>query len=209
MCGGFAGIAAHSSKPRYAQLSYHFGRLITYIILGFFGGYFGEVVNHFGNSVGIHRTAALLTGGTMILLALASLVGRSFKVSRFLPASLMHLPTRLISHSPKSTVLRGLSLGLFSTLLPCGWLYTYVALAAASANALSGIFIMFVFWLGTLPILLTIGSISHLLSNSLRKRIPVIVAILMLFAGFFTMSEHLDVVHRLSNGPVTCTPDMR
>ena len=54
-------------------------------------------------------------------------------------------------------------IGLVTTLLPCGWLYTFVALALAAANPLNACLIMFAFWLGTLPVMIGTGFASNYL----------------------------------------------
>jgi hypothetical protein len=48
-------------------------------------------------------------------------------------------------------------LGLSTTLVPCGWLYAFVATAAASGSFVSGVSVMAAFWLGTVPALLVAG----------------------------------------------------
>jgi uncharacterized protein len=52
---------------------------------------------------------------------------------------------------------RAALLGLSTTLVPCGWLYTFVAAAAASGDVASGFGIMAAFWLGTVPALVVAG----------------------------------------------------
>lgn len=193
MCGGFVAMTSQMQNPRYAQISYHIGRLITYLTLGFLAGIFGKEINQFGSALGIDRFAAVITGSIMILAASTILIGKPLRLSHYIPSSIFHFPSRILSSFSKKGSFYGLFLGLFSTLLPCGWLYTYVAIAAATGSPKDSVLVMAFFWVGTLPILLTIGSIAHLVSAPISKHIPKIVAVLMLIAGFFALSGHLTV----------------
>ncbi len=204
MCGGFVGIAAQSSKPRYAQLGYHLGRLTTYLTLGAVAGFLGEAINRFGIMLGINRAAAVLTGILLIVSALSMLFGARLGLARLIPRQLMQLSHLLLAQSSRNARFQGFFLGLFSTLLPCGWLYTYVAIAGASASILQGMAIMVIFWVGTLPILLTIGSISHLIATPFRKHIPTFVAVLMLLAGIFAITGHLASVNPSRPTEIIC-----
>lgn len=67
---------------------------------------------------------------------------------------------RLMDRPP---VVRAAATGLFTTLLPCGWLYAFVVTAAGtgSGTPLHGAALMAVFWLGTLPMMLTVGVDCH------------------------------------------------
>lgn len=206
MCSGFAGIAAHSPRPRYSQLSYHLGRLVTYLSLGVIAGYLGQMIDRFGYMLGISKIAAILTGIFMIVTSLSMLSGKTLGLLSWIPIRWLHFPSRFMPTASMHSRFSAFFLGLFSTLLPCGWLYTYVALAAASASSSFGLLIMLFFWLGTLPVLLTVGSISHLLSASLRKYVPTLVAILMLCAGFFALTGHLVTFTAEPNKPLICLP---
>lgn len=191
MCGGFVGVVSQMSQPRSAQASYHFGRLVTYLVLGAVAGLFGAGANAVGQQFGLTQVAATITGIIMIVCAVGVLVGRPVHIARLLPQRLTALPARLLPVPGSSSAGYSFTLGLCSTFLPCGWLYTYVALAAASGGAALGAGIMAVFWVGTLPMLITIGSISHLVGAPLRKYMPVVSALLMLAAGYFAISGHL------------------
>ena len=192
MCGGFAGIATQSIKPRLTQVYYHLGRLVTYCSLGALAGFLGTSLNLSAQKYGVSNAAALLTGATLIATAVFSMLGRNtFKINIFPVAISKKLHLFFARAQSRSPILM-LGFGVFTTLLPCGWLYTYLALAAASGSLSSAVFTMIFFWFGTLPVLLTIGELSKLLSVSLKRRVPIIVSILMLIAGFLTLGLHFQ-----------------
>ena len=86
-----------------------------------------------------------------------------------------------------------LALGIFSTLLPCGWLYSYLIVASGTGSIPLAVLTMLFFWAGTLPILITIGGVSQFLAIPLQKYLPLLVASLMILAGGFSLSQHLGV----------------
>ena len=96
--------------------------------------------------------------------------------------------------SHMSATKRAFFLGLLSTCLPCGWLYSFVAVAAASADPLQGAAIMAFFWVGTLPALASLAAITQIASSSLRGYIPRITAVLLVFAGFVSIGIHAGLL---------------
>jgi len=60
-------------------------------------------------------------------------------------------------------------LGILTGLLPCGWLYLFIATAAVSASATNGMVVMSLFWLGTLPYLVLSPVLLH---KGLQKASP-------------------------------------
>ncbi len=190
MCGGFAGVSAQSSRPRMTQSCYHIGRLVTYSTLGILAGFLGSSLNATADKFGISNFAAVICGASLIASALLNLFGKRVSHTGFIPFKIFnHLNSRVVKTVSKGPLIMFL-MGIFSTLLPCGWLYTYLSLAAATGSADQGLLLMCFFWLGTLPMLLSIGELSKLLSDRIKKRVPVIVSILILIAGFITIRQH-------------------
>jgi sulfite exporter TauE/SafE len=75
------------------------------------------------------------------------------------------------------------ALGLLSALLPCGWLWAFVATAAGTGRPASGAAVMAVFWLGTLPVLVSLGAAAARFGGPLRRRLPVLSATVVLVLG--------------------------
>ena len=67
---------------------------------------------------------------------------------------------RLVRERPP--VARALLLGLFSTLLPCGWLYAFAVLAAGTGGPWTGMLVMAAFWAGTVPVGSETNAVLHL-----------------------------------------------
>ncbi|MCB9030233.1 MAG: sulfite exporter TauE/SafE family protein [Deltaproteobacteria bacterium] len=198
MCGGFVVFySGNSTTPKISHISYNLGRFLTYITLGILAGYVGKTFNIAGQVAGFQNLAAILTGSLLIFWGLKALLIPNFS---FFGEDLSSNIWRKIQTPLKALVkneteiswnLRAFFIGLFTTFLPCGWLYTYVAIAAASADPINGALIMSVFWLGTLPIMLSIGAFSQQLTNLLGKRLPMLTAVLVIAAGIFAISGQI------------------
>jgi sulfite exporter TauE/SafE len=87
--------------------------------------------------------------------------------------------------------LRALLLGLFTTLLPCGWLYAFVATAAGTGSVSAAVMVMAAFWLGTVPMLAGLGLASRRALGPLRRQLPAVTAALLLIIGLLTITGRL------------------
>jgi sulfite exporter TauE/SafE len=85
--------------------------------------------------------------------------------------------------------------GLLTTMLPCGWLYVFVATAGGSGSVRSGVLTMAVFWLGTVPALLAVGLGAQRLFGPLRQRLPMLSATLVLVMGLLSISGRFSMQH--------------
>jgi sulfite exporter TauE/SafE len=81
--------------------------------------------------------------------------------------------------------------GLFTTLLPCGWLYVFVAAAGGTGSVRAAMATMAVFWLGTLPALVAVGVGAQRVLAPFRRRLPALSATVVLIMGLLSMSGHL------------------
>ncbi|MFN8389394.1 MAG: sulfite exporter TauE/SafE family protein [Bdellovibrionota bacterium] len=193
MCGGFVSVAAQGDRPIMSQGLYHFGRLVTYITLGAAAGALGGALNRSGELVGLAGIASLVSGTVLILCGINQLTGKKL-LPRLKPFARFIAHTRSLLHrSSRSELVLPLALGISSTLLPCGWLYSYVTVAAGTASAGLGVLVMAVFWVGTLPLLMTVGGLAQFISSPLKRYLPTVTAILIIGAGFFSLFGHFGL----------------
>ena len=103
-----------------------------------------------------------------------------------------------------SPVRRALVIGLLTTLLPCGWLYAFAAVAGGTASPLLGGLTMAVFWLGTLPVLVSLGVGVQRLSGVLGQKLPHATAIALILVGLWTLVGRggLDAASLAAQQPV-------
>ncbi len=202
MCGAFVAFAVGLNDPdakrKRARLhvAYNTGRLITYITLGAIAGALGNALDLAGSMLGFSRVAAMLAGATLIvfggthlLRALGVRIAHA-KPPRFMKAGLSTAHRAAMAMPP---VRRALVIGLMTTLLPCGWLYAFVFAAAGTGSAAVGALTMAVFWAGTLPILVGVGAGIRAISGPLASKLPVVLPLLVIIAGLFTIFSRLGI----------------
>lgn len=84
--------------------------------------------------------------------------------------------------------LRGLSVGLLTALLPCGWLYLFALLAAGTGSIATGALVMVAFWIGSVPLLVGLVAGTRMLGGRVGRMVPLATSILMVAAGAYTAS---------------------
>jgi sulfite exporter TauE/SafE len=198
MCGSFACLAADAGGVPSTRTSgvrgtaaYSAGRLTAYATLGAIAGAAGAGLNRLGDIAGIARPATIVAGtllviwGAATLLALMGVRVPALSVPPGL-ASFVARAVRAVRAMPDG--LRGFALGLFSAALPCGWLYAFVATSAAAGSATGGAIVMAAFWAGTLPAMVAVGLGAQRLLGPVRRRLPVVTAVVMIVIGMLTVA---------------------
>jgi sulfite exporter TauE/SafE len=198
MCGGFACFYSRDRgavSPWLAPLAYHGGRLLSYGLLGALAGALGASVDAAGRLAGLARPAAVLAGMLMVGWGAATMLralGHRIPGVSLGPAHLLlrHAVQRMERRPP---VVRAATLGLLTTLLPCGWLYVFVATAGGTGSPARGVLVMAAFWLGTVPVLAGMGAAVQRLSGPLRQRLPVLTAAILVALGLLTAAGRIGI----------------
>jgi len=208
MCGAFVCTYATPGAGRFktdlpAHTAYHMGRLVSYVALGAIAGAAGAGADRLGALAGIGRLATIVAGTLLVVWAVAALatsfgarLGRFGALTgRTIPDSLARALGGLLRHAQHTTpVRRAASLGLVTTLIPCGWLYAFVATAAATSQPALGAVTMAFFWLGTVPALLAVGVGAARLIGPAARRLPVVTATVVLVMGLLAISGRVQPV---------------
>ena len=79
--------------------------------------------------------------------------------------------------------------GILTGFLPCGLVYSFLALAAATASVWKGPLLMVAFGLGTLPVMLITGAGLTVASLRLRQRLMKAAAVCVLITGVLTVTR--------------------
>lgn len=169
MCGAFPFIVG---KEKSALYFYHLGRLFSYSFLGAFAASLGKSLF----SAALYRWTAL-GSAVFLLLCLLWLAYRLWTKqsphSSFQPPWQKFSPQLLAKISQNFSALpkmKSLFIGMSSVLLPCGFLYTYIFLAASTQNTFAGLAVMFFFWLGTLPAFALLAGGKKILQRKFSSR---------------------------------------
>lgn len=212
MCGGFAVAAAGSTDGARSgavvgrQVAYALGRLVGYAGLGAVAGALGARLALAGETLaGIQDVAGIVTGLMLVMAGGLALAGRRVfsppardanvvaasaltdREPSGLRGALRRLRTRLARGAQRGDAWGAGLLGLASALLPCGWLWAFVALAMAAGGGVAGATVMSAFWLGTVPALAGVAWLTAGLGRKLAPHAPRIVAALMIALGLWSL----------------------
>ncbi len=159
MCGpmAVAACATPCGQPiARGQWSYHLARGVAYAFVGAIAGAVGGITDAAGSLASVQHLSTILAGLTLACAGVVMLMKwRGVRVATpQLPNAWMALLRRLhllALRVPQAH--RAAALGLVTPLLPCGWLWAFVAFAAGTGHAVSGALVLAAFWLGTVPAL--------------------------------------------------------
>ncbi|MDI6820995.1 MAG: sulfite exporter TauE/SafE family protein [Patescibacteria group bacterium] len=178
-------------KRNQPHLIFNAGRLISYGVLGAVLGAVGSKLNF---SLNFGPILVIAVSVMMIFLAFQMFGFKAFRKFQF---TMPRFITRFIANESnfKGRYMPFL-MGAFTFFLPCGFTITVQGLALISGNAVQGGLIMFLFALGTLPMLLTIGLSSVKFSQKphLSERFLKIAGILVLFFALYNINFQLNVL---------------
>ena len=196
MCGaisatmnlGTTGVRSALSR----QMLWSVGRVFTYAFLGMVAGFSGarltksEFLTSQTSAFSIQAAFAIVAG---VLLVFQGLLAAGWFNRRISSGS------ACLTVSIFGNFLRGGSrigvfvAGILTGFLPCGLVYSFLALAAASASTWQGPLLMVTFGLGTVPVMLVTGAGLTMASLKLRQRLMKFGAICVLLTGLLTVGR--------------------
>lgn len=179
---------------------YHLGRVISYTVIGFILGFFGMLLSG-GSGTGISAMTQgilkLIAGILMVIMGI-NMLGIFPWLRKFNPRLPKFLAVKIGTQKAKSR--RPLLIGLLNGLMPCGPLQSMQIVALACGNPFSGAFSMFLFSLGTVPLLFGLGSIVSVLGKRFTQRVLDIGAVLVVVFGLSMLSQGGSLSGLLSPG---------
>lgn len=191
MCGGIAlsQSVAHREEQAKAQkwkqvrpsLLYNAGRVVSYTIVGGIVGALGSAVSFSGTAKGI---IAILSGVFMVLMGL-NIIGLFPALRKFMPRMPKVFGRKLggiSKHGP-------FFIGLLNGLMPCGPLQAMQIYALGTGSFFAGAASMFVFSLGTVPLMFGFGAVSSLLSSKFTHKMMKVSAALVMVLGVVMLSR--------------------
>jgi sulfite exporter TauE/SafE len=149
-----------------------------------------------GALAGLPRGAAMVSGTFMVVWGLSTLLAtRGIRVPRIEGRLGLHNPlgALLARVRGRSAIVRAAATGLLTTLLPCGWLYAFVAAAVGAGSIERSLLTMTFFWLGTLPMMLAAGYGVQRIAGPLRARLPMVMATMVVAMGLLSIAGRLRV----------------
>ena len=199
MCGGIVtafGLSMQhvsDSKKNGLILTYHFGRLISYSLLGLIASVVGVAIFQ---SIMSNSAPRIVLGAVLVLIGLAMLGLPLFnqleKVGMRFWQSLAPIRKKVF---PIDSFGKALFAGLLWGFLPCGLVYGALMMAIAGNDIATGAALMFVFGLGTMPMLIATQKTVGMLQSSIKNfRLRQINGVIMMLSGlaviFIPMMMH-------------------
>ncbi len=183
MCGPIAFmLPVDRNKPVktfFQILSYHFGRLFTYSLIGLLFGFLGKGFYFFG----FQQQLSIIVGVSMILVVLFPKIFQKINFSKSVSKVIFKIKNSLGKELKKKGNDTFFTIGFLNGFLPCGLVYMAIFGALATSNAFSGSLYMFLFGLGTIPLMTAVAYLGRFAKGNFRKNIQKAIPILVIFIG--------------------------
>lgn len=164
-------------------LLYNLGRVISYTVVGFIVGALGSVVTFSNTMQGVLK---LIAGIFMVIMGI-NMLG-IFPWLRRLNPRLPGVFARQIDKQ-KSGSKSPLFVGLLNGLMPCGPLQAMQIYALSTGSPFAGALSMFLFSLGTVPLMFGLGALSSALGKKFTHKVMTVGAVLVVVLGMSMFSQ--------------------
>jgi len=196
MCGPIAMILpvskTNTTKKHVQIFLYHFGRIVTYNLLGTLFGLVGKGLF----LTGIQQQLSIIIGVVMIVLVLFPTINHrlTFKVSP-LTRLLTKLKLQLGLYLKKESYYAVFTIGFFNGFLPCGMVYIALVGAIAMSSLPESILYMSLYGLGTIPLLSVLIYVKDAFSITFRSKLQKIIPVFVVALGmlFIVRGLGLDI----------------
>ncbi|WP_432629207.1 urease accessory protein UreH domain-containing protein [Brotaphodocola sp.] len=181
------------TKTRISQpvILYNAGRVVSYTAIGFLLGLIGMGLSGNGNSgmgisVALQGMLKIIAGIFMVIMGI-NMLG----IFPWLRRWNLHMPNGFARkiHAQKQKNRQPFVIGLLNGLMPCGPLQSMQIVALASGNPFAGAFAMFLFSLGTVPLMLGLGFLASALSKKFAEKAMTVGAVLVAVLGLAMMAQ--------------------
>lgn len=170
-------------------LAYNIGRVVSYTAVGFVLGLAGFLIGggtEVGMSIFLQGILKIIAGLFMVIMGI-NMLGlfpwlRKFTIR--MPKSL----ARKVGDQ-KATATRPFLVGILNGFMPCGPLQSMWIVALATGNPFAGALSMFLFSLGTVPLMLGLGSIVSALGRKFADKVMTVGAVLVVVLGLAMLSQ--------------------
>lgn len=173
----------------YPAFLYNLGRVISYTVIGFLLGTIGMLFGgdfETGSSALFQGILKMIAGIFMVIMGV-NMLGIFPWLRRLSPRMPKFMSVRI--GKKKASVRKPLLIGLLNGLMPCGPLQSMQIVALASGNPFAGALAMFMFSMGTVPLMLGLGSLVSALGRKFSQKVMEIGAVLVVVLGLAMLSQ--------------------
>jgi len=215
MCGPIAFALpvdrTNKSKMIFQTLLYHFGRLSSYALIGLIFGIVGKGLY----LAGFQQRLSVLMGVLMIVIILIPVqLFNKYSFSKPLYKFIAYVKSKLGYYLKRKTNGTFLAIGFFNGFLPCGLVYMALIGAIATSGAVNGSLYMFLFGLGTVPMMSMAVLAGNFLKVSVRNKIQKVIPVFVVIIGLLFILRGLglgipyispsDAKLQISNNAAAC-----
>ena len=215
MCGPIAFIIpinrASNSSLIFQTFLYHFGRILSYTIIGFIFGSIGKGLY----LAGFQQRLSILMGIIMIAVTLVPVtIFNKYNFSKPLYKLINIVKHKLGLYLKQKSNRAIFSVGFFNGFLPCGLVYIALIGAISTGNSLKGALYMAFFGLGTVPLMTSAILLGNFVSISIRKKIQKVIPVFVIIIGILFILRGMglgipyispsDAKLQISNNPADC-----
>ncbi|NUJ81010.1 sulfite exporter TauE/SafE family protein [Methylocystis sp. FS] len=192
MCGGFVvGYAAADARAGrssfVSHLAYGAGKTLSYATIGAAFGWLGAFIAF----TPLLRGVAGVAAGAFLLIFGLNMLGLFAPLRRFrfgLPGPLQNWVNREAGGARHRPFVIGLLNGL---MIACGPLQAMYVMAAGTGSPVEGAKTLFVFGLGTLPVMLAFGALTTVLSGAVTHRLLTASGVIVVALGAVMINRGL------------------
>ncbi len=197
MCGGIClsqcvpknqttGITSGRLETIKPSLLYNLGRVISYTIIGAIVGAIGSVVSFSGTMKGFVQLAA---GVFMVIMGL-NMLNIFPGLRKFNPRMPKLFAKKIYAKRLGSSPLY---IGLLNGLMPCGPLQAMQLYALSTGSPIKGAIAMFLFSIGTFPLMFLFGALSSFMNKKFSGRLMKFSAVLVVLLGVFMFNSGISL----------------
>lgn len=205
MCGGINLSQSIPQKARmesgdnsklsifHPTMAYNLGRVASYTAVGFVLGTIGFLVGG-GAEVGISTllqgVLKIIAGLFMIVMGInmLGLIPGLRKFSIRMPRFLVRIISRQSAAAGRPFII-----GILNGFMPCGPLQSMWIVAFAAGNPFAGALSMFLFSLGTVPLMMGLGSVVSALGKKFTDKVMTVGAVLVTVLGLAMLSQGVSL----------------
>jgi uncharacterized protein len=196
MCGGIClsqcvpktdtGVGISKYAALRPSLLYNIGRVISYTIIGGIVGALGSVISFSGTMKGIVQ---ILAGVFMVIMGL-NMLNIFPWLRKFNPRMPKIFAKKIYAQRNNNSPLY---IGLLNGLMPCGPLQAMQLYALSTGSPVKGAISMFLFSVGTVPLMFAFGALSSFLSKKFTHKMMSVSAVLVIVLGVFMFNNGMGL----------------
>ncbi len=194
MCGPIAFMLPldrnNKAKMILQTITYHLGRLLAYSLIGILFGFLGKGLY----LAGFQQNISIVVGVIMILVTVIPVTFfNRFKITKPLYSLIGEVKKNLGLYLNKKSYKALFLTGFFNGFLPCGLVYMALLGAIGTSNAYLGALYMFIFGIGTIPMMTLAVFAGNFLKVSIRNKIQKAVPVFVVIIGLLFILRGLGL----------------